>query len=231
MLEHRTSSTSNRSAISRCAAMNRYRTPGSTYTLPATITLTFHSRRHQYDAQPELKRTPPTQNRQQLRSPVPLEIVSAVRHSCMTPEPFVAQETIEPDRLPQLLGLFSSAWWMADRAPDDVTQMLRESDLVLSLIHQPTDRLVGFTRVLTDYTYLAMVLDVVVSDDFRGSGLGAALMDAVIQHPRLTGVRSIELVCQPDLVPFYRRWGFTDAVGGSRLMRRTTDPRLTSAPT
>ncbi|NEA33736.1 hypothetical protein G3I17_18985 [Streptomyces sp. SID13031] len=53
-------------------------------------------------------------------------------------------------------------------------------------------------------------------------------MDAVVQHPRLAGVRSIELVCRPDLVAFYRRWGFTDKVGRSGLMRRTTDPRLTS---
>jgi GNAT superfamily N-acetyltransferase len=146
----------------------------------------------------------------------------------MTPDAFAVQEAIEPERMPQLMELFSSAWWTADRTRDDLTQMLRESELVLTLIHQPTDRLVGFARVLTDYTYLAIVLDVVVSDEFRGSGLGAALMDAVIDHPRLTGVRSIELVCQPDLVPFYRRWDFTDAVGGSRLMRRTTDPRLTS---
>ncbi|NEA32024.1 GNAT family N-acetyltransferase [Streptomyces sp. SID13031] len=138
----------------------------------------------------------------------------------------VAQEAVEAERLPQLMDLFSSAWWMADRAPDDITQMLQESDLVLAFIHEPTNQLAGFTRVLTDYTYLAMVLDVVVHNNFRGSGLGAALMDAVVQHPRLTDVRSIELICQPDLVPFYRRWGFTDGVGGSRLMRRTTDPRL-----
>ncbi|GAA3550019.1 GNAT family N-acetyltransferase [Kribbella ginsengisoli] len=141
---------------------------------------------------------------------------------------FVPQWSVEPERIPQLMDLFGSAWWTADRTPDDLSQMLRESDLVLALIHQPTDRLVAFTRVLTDYTYLAMLLDVVVADAFRGSGLGAALMDAVIQHPRLTGVQSIELVCQPDLVPFYNRWGFTTEVGNSHLMRRTTNPRLTS---
>ena len=140
-------------------------------------------------------------------------------------------DAVEAERLPQLMELFSSAWWMADRTAVDVAQMLRESDLVLTFVHEPTDQLAGFTRILTDYTYLAMVLDVVVSDTFRGSGLGAALMDAVVQRPRLAGVRSIELVCQPDLVPFYRRWGFTDRVGRSRLMRRTTDPRLTSEPT
>ena len=129
------------------------------------------------------------------------------------------------------MELFSSAWWMADRTADDVTQMLRESDLVLAFVHEPTDQLAGFTRILTDYTYLAMVLDVVVSDAFRGTGLGGALMDAVVQHPRLADVQSIELICQPDLVAFYRPWGFTDKVGHSRLMRRTTDPRLTSDPT
>jgi GNAT superfamily N-acetyltransferase len=141
---------------------------------------------------------------------------------------FAVQEAVEPERLPQLMELFGSAWWMAERTVDDVAQMLRESDLVLALVQGPTDRLVGFARVLTDYTYLAMVLDVIVSEDFRGAGLGAALMDAVVQHPRLAGVRSVELVCQPDLVSFYRRWGFTDMVGQSRLMRRTSDSLLTS---
>ena len=32
--------------------------------------------------------------------------------------------------------------------------------------------------------------------------------------------RWFELVCQPDLMPFYRRWGFTERVGGSTLMRK-----------
>jgi hypothetical protein len=50
-------------------------------------------------------------------------------------------------------------------------------------------------------------------------------MDTIVGHARLAGVQSLELVCQPALVPFYRRWGFTDRVGGSGLMRRTSDPR------
>jgi hypothetical protein len=34
------------------------------------------------------------------------------------------------------------------------------------------------------------------------------------------------VVCQPELVAFYRRWGFTERVGRSRLLRRTADPLL-----
>jgi len=55
------------------------------------------------------------------------------------------------------------------------------------------------------------------------------LMDTVVGHPQMATVRSIELVCQPDVMPFYRRWGFTDQVGPSRLMRKTADPLLTRA--
>jgi predicted GNAT family N-acyltransferase len=107
--------------------------------------------------------------------------------------------------------------------------MLAASDLVVALIHRPSGRLVGFTRAITDGVYLAVVLDVIVAPGSRGSGLGAMLMNAIVGHPRLAAVRSIELVCQPELVPFYRRWGFTEQVGGSRLMRRTADPLLTGA--
>jgi len=99
--------------------------------------------------------------------------------------------------------------------------MLAASDLVFALVDRSDDRLVGFARVLTDDTYVALVLDVVVAAELRARGLGRMLLDAIATHPRLTDVQSLELVCQPDLIPFYRRWGFTDDVGRSHLMRRS----------
>jgi GNAT superfamily N-acetyltransferase len=136
-------------------------------------------------------------------------------------------DSVGPDRLPGLLELFGSAWWAAGRSADDVSRMLARSDVVLAVGHRETGRMLGFARVLTDGVYLAVVLDVVVAPAARGTGLGAVLMDAVVGHPRVAGVRSVELVCQPELVGFYRRWGFTEQVGRSRLMRRTSDPLLT----
>ncbi|MFE9689276.1 GNAT family N-acetyltransferase [Micromonospora sp. NPDC005806] len=137
------------------------------------------------------------------------------------------RETVEADCLPQLMDLFASAWWTAGRTGGDVTRMLAASGLVFALVHRASGRLVGFARVITDDVYLAVLLDVIVAPDSRGCGLGAMLLDAIVGHPRLATVRSIELVCQPDLMPFYRRWGFTEQVGRSRLMRRTADPLLT----
>ncbi|MFB6726884.1 GNAT family N-acetyltransferase [Kribbella sp. NPDC056345] len=127
-------------------------------------------------------------------------------------------DRVEPYHLPDLAALYRSAWWLTDRTAAETSRILAESDLVFALID--TDRLVGFARVLTDYAHVALVLDVVVSPDARGAGHGATLMEAIVTHPSLQDVRSIELVCQPDLVPFYRRWGFTTEVGRSLLMRR-----------
>jgi len=139
------------------------------------------------------------------------------------------QEALEVGYLPQLMDLLASAWWTAGRTTDGVERMLAASDLVFCLIHRPSDRLVGFARVITDEVYLAVVLDVIVAPDARGCGLGGMLLDVVVGHPRLAAVRSVELVCQPDLMTFYHRWGFTEQVGQSRLMRRTVDRRLTGA--
>lgn len=105
--------------------------------------------------------------------------------------------------------------------------MLARSDIVVALVHRDDDALVGFARILTDFTYVALVLDVVVPAQVRGLGIGARLMDSVVNHPGLRDVQSVELVCQPDLMAFYRRWGFTERVGASRLMRRTSDALLT----
>ena len=135
---------------------------------------------------------------------------------------------IESDRLPELLTLFHSAWWMSDRTAEETERILRESDILVALVDPPSDRLTGFARVLTDFTHIALILDVVVAPEHRSSGHGATLMSTIVDHPHLQTVRSLELVCQPDLVPFYRRWGFTTEVGQSLLMRRTNDPRLTS---
>ena len=128
--------------------------------------------------------------------------------------------------IPDLVALFAGTWWAASRTEADTERILAGSDVVMTA--RDHNRTVGFARVLTDGIYLALILDVIVAPGARGTGVGVRLVDAVLAHPKVEGVRSVELVCQSDLVPFYERWGFTAEVGGSRLMRRTADPGLVS---
>jgi GNAT superfamily N-acetyltransferase len=144
----------------------------------------------------------------------------------MSVSAFEVSHDVEAVHIPQLMDLFASAWWATQRTETEARGILAGSDIVVTVVHRPTGRLVGFARVLTDRTYLAVILDVIVASDVRGSGIATLIMDAVLRHPWVADVKSIELVCQPDLVPFYQRWGFSDQVGQSRLLRRTADPSL-----
>lgn len=133
---------------------------------------------------------------------------------------------LDAEHLPGLMRLFSQAWWTRDRTEDGVRRMLAADQVVVAAVRRDSGELLGFARALTDWTYLAHVLDVVVAEELRGRGVGSLLMTALVEHPRLRDVKSIELVCQGALEPYYQRWGFTAKVGGSRLMRRTEDPRF-----
>jgi GNAT superfamily N-acetyltransferase len=99
--------------------------------------------------------------------------------------------------------------------------MLEQTDIVVAFCERESCRLVAFARVLTDGVYKALILDVIVADSHRNHGLGRALMDALLEHTTLKTVRHLELYCLPELIPFYRRWGFTDELGELRFLRRT----------
>jgi ribosomal protein S18 acetylase RimI-like enzyme len=140
-----------------------------------------------------------------------------------------AIHAIDDARRDEVLALFQSAWWTADRSPAAVDRMIAGSDIVVGLLDSRSNRLVGFARAITDGVFLAVVLDVIVSPELRGKGHGARLVHELLARPEVAGVESIELVCQPELIGFYRRLGFTDRVGQSLLMRRSNNPLLVAA--
>jgi GNAT superfamily N-acetyltransferase len=133
-------------------------------------------------------------------------------------------ERLSHEQVRDLHGLYQAEWWTHRRDVDDVARMLEGSNVVLGFEDEESGRLVGFARVITDFVYKALVLDVIVAASHRGTGMGKALMDAVIGHPELKDVLHFELYCRPELVPFYERWGFTADLGEMRFMRRGASP-------
>ncbi|MCC9607202.1 GNAT family N-acetyltransferase [Blastopirellula sp. JC732] len=124
-------------------------------------------------------------------------------------------------QLVQLTELFQNLWWTPGRQLEDVRIAVGHSSLVIALIDEAADdRLVGFCRLLTDFTYRAMLYDVVVDPAYRGKGLGQRLINAVIAHPRLASVETIALACAADMAPFYERFGFQTQDSELLTMRR-----------
>jgi GNAT superfamily N-acetyltransferase len=135
---------------------------------------------------------------------------------------------ITNDYTSRLMELYRSAWWATTRTEADVEMVLEKTPVTIGLVDEATSDLVAFARILTDEVCFALILDVIVHPKRKGNGFGQRLMETVLSHPRVVTARSIELVCQPDLVPFYEKFGFTDRIGSSRLMRRTSDSNLVS---
>ena len=129
-------------------------------------------------------------------------------------------EQLTSGQLSDLHRMYQEEWWTKGRKLEDVRRMVQHSNVIVGFCDAESKRLVAFARVLTDYVYKALVLDVIVVAESRGRGLARALMDTVVAHPSLASVRHFELYCRPELMPLYHKWGFSDEVGDLRFMRR-----------
>jgi GNAT superfamily N-acetyltransferase len=76
---------------------------------------------------------------------------------------------------------------------------------------------VGFTRVVTDKATFAYIADVFVLPDYRGIGLSKWLVQTIIQHPELQGLRRWSLATA-DAQGLYSQFGFTPITKPERWM-------------
>jgi nitroimidazol reductase NimA-like FMN-containing flavoprotein (pyridoxamine 5'-phosphate oxidase superfamily)/GNAT superfamily N-acetyltransferase len=78
---------------------------------------------------------------------------------------------------------------------------------------------IGFARVISDYATFAYLADVFVIEAYRGRGLSKTLMDCVIAHPHLQGLRRW-LLGTADAHGLYRKFGFAEPRYPDRQMER-----------
>lgn len=70
-------------------------------------------------------------------------------------------------------------------------------------------RQIGFARVITDRATYAYLCDVYVLDEYQGRGLGTWMMQEVMTHPELQGLRRFGLVTR-DAHRLYEKCGFAE---------------------
>jgi len=97
------------------------------------------------------------------------------------------------------------SYW-ADGISRELVQRSIENSLCFGLFDGT--RQVGFARVITDRATFAYLCDVYVLEEQRGAGLGKWLMDAVMSHPDVRGLRRWMLMTR-DAHGLYAQHGFT----------------------
>ncbi|MFN2384684.1 MAG: GNAT family N-acetyltransferase [Thermoanaerobaculia bacterium] len=106
------------------------------------------------------------------------------------------------------------SYWAAG-IPRDVLERSIDHALCFGLYDGP--RQIGFARVITDHATFAYLSDVYVLGEYRGRGLATWLMEVVLDHPDLQGLRRWMLATH-DAHGLYRKVGFRDLAHPERLM-------------
>jgi N-acetylglutamate synthase-like GNAT family acetyltransferase len=97
-----------------------------------------------------------------------------------------------------------SGW--SNNIPYDIVEISINNSLNFGLFHQ--DKQIGFARIISDFSTIAYLGDIYVLDNYRGRGLSKKLMDAIMSHPNLQGLRRwILLTSTADWL--YEKYGFT----------------------
>jgi GNAT superfamily N-acetyltransferase len=99
----------------------------------------------------------------------------------------------------------TQSYW-AEGVPRAIVERALRASLAFGLFHRRSQ--VGLARVVTDCATFAYLCDVYVLEAHRGRGLGTWLMEIVMAHPDLQGLRRFTLVTR-DAHELYRKFGFS----------------------
>ena len=104
-------------------------------------------------------------------------------------------------------GFLTECYWAKGISREIVARSM-ENSLCFGIYSR--NQQVGFARVISDFATYAYIADVFVLDAYRGRGLGKWLMECIMQHPRLQGLRRWSLVTD-DAHGLYAKFGFHGA--------------------
>ena len=111
--------------------------------------------------------------------------------------------------------LHSSYW--SPGVPREVTERSIAGSICFGL-YAPDGAQAGFGRAVTDGITFAWIADVFVLEEHRGRGLGAWLVESMLEHPGLRDVRTV-LLATADAHGLYERFGFAPFEEPERWMR------------
>jgi GNAT superfamily N-acetyltransferase len=98
-----------------------------------------------------------------------------------------------------------TSYW-AENVPRSVVDKSIDNSLCFGLLD--ADRQIGFARVITDCATFAYLADVFVLPEHRGRGLGTWLLECIVSHPELQGLRR-RMLGTRDAHGLYEKFGFT----------------------
>ncbi len=115
-----------------------------------------------------------------------------------------------------IVNFLSTSYWAVGRSKTTIQRSIEHS-LVFG-VYQAEEQ-IGFARVVTDYATFAWIADVFILPQFRQQGLAKWLIETILAHPDLQGLRRWVLATQ-DAHGLYEKMGFKHLTEPWRWMER-----------
>ncbi len=113
------------------------------------------------------------------------------------------------NRFEDVNSLLKMAYWVKDRDAETTRRAMSHS-LNYAIFETGTDRLVGFARVITDHATMYYLCDVFIDEQFRGQGLGKALVEHIVSlDERFHSINGT--LKTRDAQSLYARYGFAES--------------------
>jgi len=112
----------------------------------------------------------------------------------------------DPSRLDHdtIANMLSRSYWAGGR-PRETLERALDNSLVFGIYDG--DKQIGIARIVSDYAVFAYLCDVFIHEDYRAHGLGKWLMQTVMSHPDLQGLRRWSLATR-DAHGLYKQYGW-----------------------
>ncbi len=111
-------------------------------------------------------------------------------------------------------NFLSHSYW-AENIPIELLKKAIENSLCFGVYNGKAQ--VGFARVITDFSTFAYLADVFIIEEERGRGLSKFLMECILKHKELQGLRNFCLMTK-DAHSLYARYGFKNIANPENFM-------------
>jgi len=107
----------------------------------------------------------------------------------------------------------AGGWWKEGWDPAHIPLLIQSTFLFIVAVQRQSGRTVGMGRAISDGVSDAYIQDLVVLPEFRGRGVGKAIVERLVESCLARGITWIALVAEPGTCDFYSGMGFTAMVG------------------
>jgi ribosomal protein S18 acetylase RimI-like enzyme len=122
----------------------------------------------------------------------------------------------------EIVTLYRSAgWWKEGRDhPSQIGSLIRGSLVFVVAIDRGSGRAIGMGRAISDGVSDAYIQDLAVLPEYRGKGIGSAILRRILGALRGHRIGWIALIAEGGTGDFYRRLGFAVEEGDISMMYR-----------